>query len=76
MQGSLSMSNKNEKSETEVLDFNKASFVFKPNENHGWRQQGPYLVCKSCEIEHAAWVGMARQMVGLNKKGQPIMKKV
>jgi hypothetical protein len=65
-----------EKNDTEVLDFNKADFVFKPNENHSWRQQGPYLVCKSCEIEHAVWIGMNKQIVGLNKKGQPILKKV
>ena len=69
------MTKQNEQ-ETETLDFNRASFVFRPNESHGWRQQGPYLVCKTCDIEHAVWVGMEKQMVGLNKKGQPILKKV
>lgn len=60
--------------QTETLDFNKPSFTFKPNENHNWRQQGPYIVCKSCELEHAIRVGMDKIMVGLNKKGQPILK--
>ena len=70
------MSNQNEKEETEVLDFNQASFVFRPNENHEWRQQGPYLVCKTCEIEHAVWIGMKKQMAGMDKEGKPILKEV
>jgi len=61
---------------SETLDFNKPSFVFNPNENHEWRQKGPYLVCKSCELEHAIWIGMKKQMVGINDKGQPILKKI
>jgi len=58
----------------EVLDFNKPDFVFQPKEHHDWRQQGPYLVCKSCEIEHASYIGMQKLLVGLNDKGQPILK--
>jgi len=72
---SLLKMNKDEK-DTEILDFNKADFVFRPNESHKWRQKGPYLVCKSCDIEHAVWIGVEKQMVGLNEKGQPILKKV
>lgn len=60
--------------ETEVLDFNRPSFVFRPNEVHTWRQQGFYLICKSCELQHAVWIGMQKIMVGINEKGQPILK--
>lgn len=60
----------------EALNFDNPSFVFKPNEQHDWRQQGPYLVCKSCEIQHAVYVGMKKRLVGLDDKGQPILEKV
>lgn len=62
------------KGDSEQLDFSKPDFVFKPKEHHDWRQQGPYLVCKSCDIEHAVFVGMERQLTGLNEQGQPILK--
>jgi|GEM_PF-2943069 len=61
--------------ETEVLDFNKPAYSFIPKGNHDWRQQGPYLVCKSCEIQHATWIGMEKIMVGIDKKGRPLVKK-
>lgn len=60
--------------ETENLDFTRPTFEFKPQEHHDWRQQGPYLCCKSCELEHGVWVGMGKILVGLNEMGQPILK--
>lgn len=60
---------------SEELDFAKPSFVFRPNEQHEWRQQGAYLVCKSCELQHAIYVGLGRRLVGLDEKGRPILKK-
>jgi len=68
------MEPKDEK-ETEVIDFSHPTFVFKPNEMHEWRQQGPYLLCKSCDLSHAVYIGMEKILVGLNEKGQPILKK-
>lgn len=59
----------------EQLDFTKPDFVFEPNQYHEWRQQGYYLVCKSCDIEHAVWIGKERLMIGMNDQGQPIFKK-
>jgi len=73
-QSKIPMEPKDEK-ETEVLDFTKPTYTFKPNEVHDWRQQGPYVVCKSCELQHAVWIGMDKIMVGINEKGQPILKK-
>lgn len=68
------MNNQNDE-EQENLDFTKPNFVFKPNEAHEWRQQGPYLVCRSCELMHAVWIGMNKLMVGIDEKGKPVLKK-
>ena len=63
-----------EKPETDVLDFNKPDFKFIPKGNCQYRQNGPYLICYSCELKHAVWIGMQKIMVGIDKKGQPILK--
>jgi hypothetical protein len=60
--------------EVETLDFNKPNFIFEPKQHHEWRQQGPYLICKSCDIDHAQYLGMEKIMVGLNEDGTPILK--
>ncbi len=60
--------------QSELLNFDKPDFTFIPKGNHEWRQRGPYLVCMSCELQHAVWIGMDKIMVGINKKG-PILKK-
>lgn len=65
----------NQKEITETLNFEKPDFVFLPKGYHVYRQQGPYLVCKSCEIQHAIFIGMEKVMVGVDEKGQPILKK-
>lgn len=65
----------NDNQESEILNFDKPSYVFRPSEMHDWRQRGPYLVCKSCDLEHAAYIGPEKLMVGLNDRGQPILKK-
>lgn len=66
--------NENEKPDGETLDFDKPAYKFEPGEQHDWRQQGPYLVCKSCELQHAVFIGMKKQLVGINDKGQPILE--
>lgn len=48
-------------------------YTFTPKEVHDWRQQGPYLVCKGCEIEHAQYVGMNKVLVGVREDGTPIL---
>ena len=65
---------KNER-ETEVLDFNKPDFSLIPKGVHEWRQQGYYLVCKSCDLEHAVWIGNNRILIGINDKGEPILER-
>lgn len=59
---------------TEDLDFSKPNFEFIPKGSHEWRQQGYYLICKSCDLEHAVWIGSEKLMVGVKDSGQPILK--
>lgn len=59
----------------EQIDFTRPDFTFSPNETHDWKQKGPYLICKSCEIMHATFIGINKILVGLDKKGKPILKK-
>lgn len=62
------------KGDSEVLNFDNPVFSFIPKGYHEWRQQGYYLVCKACELHHAVWIGKNKLMVGVNEKGQPILK--
>jgi len=52
------------------------SFVKKGIEGHQWVQQGPFLVCKSCPIKHAVWIGMNKKLVGIDEEGKPIFQKI
>ena len=58
----------------ETLDFSKPDFSFIPKGSHEWRQRGPYLVCKACDLEHATWIGMTKLMVGTKDNGDPILE--
>jgi hypothetical protein len=64
----------NLKSEEKAYDFDNPEFVFTPKGVHNWKQEGPYIVCRSCEIEHAIYVGMEKMMVGIDDEGRPILK--
>jgi hypothetical protein len=68
--------NKEDQPQEEVLDFTRPNYRFTPNEAHDWRQRGPFLVCKSCDIEHATYIGPGRLLTGLDEKGRPILKRV
>lgn len=60
-------------SESEDLVFTP-DFQFFPQGRHVYRQQGPYLVCRSCELHHAIYVGMEHIMVG-EEDGKPILRR-
>lgn len=49
-------------------------YEFIPNAQCQYKQRGPYLVCVSCELQHATYIGMDRIMVGEDKDGKPILK--
>ena len=65
-----------EEEKQETLDFTKPDFVFIPKGMHVWKQRGPYLECRDCDIHHAVFIGINKQMVGLNEAGYPILKKI
>lgn len=64
----------NLKKEEQAYDFDNPEFTFIPKGIHNWRQEGPYLVCRSCEIHHAVFIGMEKMMVGIDENGNPILK--
>lgn len=70
------MENEDEKNSpiSELVDFSHPDFVFQPKEYHEWRQQGYFITCKSCELQHSVYVGSEKLLVGINDKGQPILK--
>lgn len=74
------MSEKTEKSNqskeipSEALEW-KPDYSFIPKGRHTYRQHGPYLICKSCQLEHAIYVGIEQIMIGENEEGEPILEK-
>lgn len=63
--------NEEVKAEGEVM---QKEYEFIPSALCKFRQRGPFLVCTSCEIQHANWVGMDKIMVGEDENGKPILK--
>lgn len=64
----------NLKNEEQPYNFDNPEFVFTPKGVHNWRQEGPYAICRSCDVEHAIWIGMEKIMVGIDEEGRPILK--
>lgn len=63
-----------EKSDFEELDFNSPDYRFIPGGHHEWRQQGHFLICKSCELDHAVNIGPDKLLVGFDEENKPILK--
>jgi hypothetical protein len=59
---------------TEELNFEKADYTFIPNGIHQYHQQGYYLICRSCDLVHAVFIGSEKIMVGQSEDGSPILK--
>lgn len=43
---------------------------------HGWTQQGPMLICRTCPYEHSQFVPPNLIYKGLDAKGLPILEKM
>lgn len=54
--------------------FTKEETQLFPPGRHIWRQQGPYIVCRGCELHHGIYVGMDNIMVGEDENGKPILR--
>lgn len=74
MPANQSKTPKNNEIEPEVEEVYEPDFVFSPPGRHFYRQEGPYLVCRSCELHHAIYIGMDKLMVGEDENGKPILK--
>lgn len=68
-----------EENEVEALseagDFNHPNFRFIPKGYHEWKQEGYFIICRSCDLEHAVWIGKDYLLVGIKEDGKPIIKK-
>ena len=64
----------NLKNEEQPYNFDNPEFVFTPKGFHNWKQEGPYICCRSCDVEHAIWIGMEKIMVGIDEESRPILK--
>ena len=60
--------------EEEELNFDNPDFTFVPEGNCQWLQQGPYLVCQSCVLQHSVYIGMNKVYRGLDDEGKPIIE--
>ncbi|MBW6431565.1 hypothetical protein K0A96_00080 [Patescibacteria group bacterium] len=54
---------------------NHPNYRFIPKGYHEWKQEGYYLICRSCELEHAVWLGKDHLLTGIKEDGKPIIKK-
>ena len=71
------------KKKRKIEEFNKRSWKKLDDiEKHelslsgDWKQQGPYLINKSGKLDYAINIGMNKQLVGVDKEGQPVLKVV
>ncbi len=56
-------------------ELNQEVYRFIPKGRHVWRQQGYYLVCKGCDLQHSIFIGADKIMVGEDNEGKPILVK-
>lgn len=63
---------KKNKAYVEDASFEKADYKFIPKGDCCFKQQGPYLVCQTCELKHSIYIGNKKMMVG-EKNGKPIL---
>lgn len=55
--------------------YNRLHETAQRNVQHTPRQQGPWIICTSCEHAHTImYVKPPGKMVGINKEGLPIIK--
>jgi hypothetical protein len=57
----------------EEANWDRPDYIFLPKGNHLYHQEGYYLICQSCDLTHAVFIGSKKIMVG-EKDGQPILK--
>jgi hypothetical protein len=68
------MKKKPQENEEDLGEVLQKEYEFIPNALCKYKQRGPYLVCVSCELQHAVYIGMSKMMVGEDENGRPILK--
>lgn len=71
------MENEENKQEQEIHEEGEVlqkEYEFIPSALCKYKQRGPYLICVSCEIQHATFIGMDKIMVGEDNDGKPIVR--
>ena len=66
-----SQESKTDETSKENIEILEKTFEFIPKGIHSWKQQGPYLICSSCELQHAVWIGVSKWLVGFEEDGSP-----
>lgn len=66
--------NKQEQETHEEGEVLRKEYEFIPSALCKYKQRGPYLICVSCEIQHATFIGMDKIMVGEDNDGKPIVR--
>jgi len=51
------------------VDFDLASKI--KLTGHDWKQRGNMIVCASCPLRHASYIGMKWLLVGIDENGMP-----
>lgn len=71
------MDKSTETPEIHEIDLDKAELIVPGTlTGHEWIQRGPWLVCTSCQIEHGLHIGIDKNLVGFNSKGEPILETI
>jgi hypothetical protein len=59
--------------ETHEVDLSK--LIPFTNSGHQWHQEGAYLICDSCMVRHAAFIGIDKVLKGFDEDGNPLIEK-
>lgn len=43
---------------------------------HAWVQQGPHMICQSCESSHGFYIGVKKRFKGFDENHNVILEKV
>ena len=57
----------------QITEIRKEAVERAKSAKHRWRQRGFWLVCTSCENNHAIWI-QGKEMIGESEGGEPILR--
>jgi hypothetical protein len=45
-------------------------------QRHDWYQQGVWLKCRSCKLNHGSYIGTEYILIGIDEHNKPILDKI